>query len=107
MVIASAVTRLGFTADSASDGRTALALFELDPSSYALVLLDVRLPNMDGVEVMRRLRLLRADIPVILMSGYNKLGVVNEQPERPPAGFLNKPFTLGSLTAEVRTVLKL
>jgi two-component system, cell cycle sensor histidine kinase and response regulator CckA len=106
IVITSAVTRLGFTVDSASDGPTAIALFELDPASYAVVLLDVRLPNMDGVEVMRRMRRVRADAPVILMSGYNKLGALDEQGGEIPAAFLHKPFTLGTLTTAVRAVLK-
>lgn len=105
IVVTSAVTRLGFTVDSASDGPTAIALFQLDPASYAIVLLDVRLPRMSGPQTMRRLRDMRPDIPVILMSGYSAEEIEENCQGQGPSGFLNKPFTLDSLTTKIMAVL--
>jgi len=105
-VIERAVARYGFTSNSAPDGPTAIALFDQDPQRYTLALLDVKLPGMDGLEVMRRLRLTRPDVPVILMSGYNKLNVSSSPSPSAVTGFLNKPFTLDSLAAELRAVLQ-
>jgi CheY-like chemotaxis protein len=105
-VVTGAVTRLGFTTQSASDGPTALSLFESDPSGYSLVILDVRLPSMNGIEVMRRLRVIRPDIPVIMMSGYSKQEAMERSPSEMANGFLHKPFKLDALAREVRAVLE-
>jgi two-component system cell cycle sensor histidine kinase/response regulator CckA len=105
-VIERAVTRFGFTSNSAANGPAAIALFEPDPMIYTLVMLDIKLPGMDGLEVMRRLRLARPDVPVILMSGYNKLDVSHSPSEGAVTGFLHKPFTLDSLAKELRAVLE-
>ena len=74
-VVARAVTRLGFTSNSAANGPSALALFTADPALYVLAIVDIKIPGMDGLEIMSRLRLVRPDLPVILMSGYNKCDV--------------------------------
>jgi two-component system, cell cycle sensor histidine kinase and response regulator CckA len=103
VVVARAITRLGFSSNSASSGRDAIALFEADPAQYVLVILDVKMPVMDGIETMTRLRKVRPDIPVILMSGYNKLEVPNTLAA---TGFLHKPFTLDALASEIRAVVE-
>jgi two-component system, cell cycle sensor histidine kinase and response regulator CckA len=103
VVVARAITRLGFSSNSASSGRDAVALFEKDPAQYVLVILDVKMPVMDGLETMSRLRQLRPDVPVILMSGYNQLEVPNMVAV---TGFLHKPFTLDALASEIRAVVE-
>jgi two-component system, cell cycle sensor histidine kinase and response regulator CckA len=105
IVVAKAVTRLGFTSASASNGREALAQFEADPALFTLAILDVKMAGMGGLEVMDRLRVRRPDLPVILMSGYNRCDVPREPGPFAKTGFLHKPFRLEALAAEIRAVV--
>ena len=105
IVVSRAVTRLGFTSNQASNGKDALALFETDPSLYSLAIIDVKMAGMGGLEVMELLRVRRPDLPVILMSGYNKCNVPKEPGPFSKTGFLHKPFRLEALALEIRAVL--
>lgn len=86
----------GFAATSAADGqeavRTAVAA---DPD---VIVLDVRLPDIDGIEVMSRLQRRGVDSPVILESCL-------PPPRHKAAAFLPKPFDLDRLLALVRQLL--
>jgi CheY-like chemotaxis protein len=105
-VVARAVNRIGFVSDMAADGPSALALFEADPTLFTLVIVDIKIPGMDGLEIMARLRQIRPDVPVILMSGYNKREVPGTQSPFAVTGYLHKPFTLAALASELRAVLE-
>ncbi|HXQ81899.1 MAG TPA: response regulator [Opitutaceae bacterium] len=104
-VVARTVTRLGFKVNQASDGRQAVAQFESDPGLHSLVLLDYKLPGMDGSEVLSRLRRARPDARVILMSGLSREEALEEFTDLGVSGFLQKPFTLEMLVAELRAAL--
>lgn len=58
----------GYEVISAMDGEEALALF--DGSCPDLVILDINMPGMDGIEVLRQMKQKRPDVPVILSSAY-------------------------------------
>lgn len=60
----------GFTVDSAYNGIDALAKFQKDPPD--LVILDINMPGMNGIEVLRQMKELRADLPIILSSAYQE-----------------------------------
>src|SRR5574338_965130 len=61
----------GHTVAEAADGRKALAKVEELGSDVRLVLSDIVMPSMNGVELTEQLSILRPDLPVILMSGYS------------------------------------
>ncbi len=91
----------GFEVVSARDGREAIAAAEAE--QFDLILLDVRMPRVDGYEACRRLRQMEStrDIPVIMLSA---LGQEAEKTEGLAAGadeYLVKPFTPNSLVATV------
>jgi two-component system cell cycle sensor histidine kinase/response regulator CckA len=102
LVLARAMARLGFNADVASDGPKGLSIFDADPSGYSLVLLDYKLPGMDSGTVHRRLRARRPDLPVVLMSGYNRQEAMDNSAGLDFAGFLHKPFNIETLSAALR-----
>ncbi len=97
---------LGFTVDTAVDGLEGLECFTRQPASYALVLLDLTMPRLDGEETFRRLRALQPDVRVVLMSGFNKVDAMNRFVGKGLAGFVQKPFEVATLTAELRRVLE-
>jgi len=97
---------LGFTVDTAVDGIAGLECFSRQPPAYALVLLDLTMPRLDGEETFRRLRALKPDVRVVLMSGFNKVEAINRFLGKGLAGFVQKPFEVATLIAELRRVLE-
>lgn len=97
LILSRTLTRLGYESDLAGDGPEAISLFNADPAQYALVLLDFKLPGMDSGTVYRQMRGLRPDVPVVLMSGYNREDALDKSAGMDLAGFLHKPFTADTL----------
>ncbi len=60
----------GYAVDSAYNGEEALELFRSDPPD--LVVLDINMPGMNGIEVLRQMKEMRPDLPVILSSAYQE-----------------------------------
>jgi len=97
----------GYEPDSAENGEDAWAMLQANPQRYSTVLLDRRMPDMDGLEVLRRIRAepILAHIPVIMQTGMT-------EPEDILAGlragahyYLTKPFTSETLLAIVATAV--
>jgi PAS domain S-box-containing protein len=99
------LVRAGFDVLLARDGKEALELFRQRADEIACVLLDVTMPNMDGEECYRSLREIRADVPVILSSGYTEQFVSERFIGEVPAGFIQKPYVLGNLVEALREAL--
>jgi len=102
--IARALRQSAHAVDIATDGEEADAI--LKGAAHDLVLLDLGLPKLDGLEVLRRLRRRRSGVPVILLT-------VRDAPEDRVAGldtgaddYLTKPFNLSELEARVRALLR-
>ena len=83
----------------AADGQEALRLFRQSTELIDTVLLDLTMPRMRGEEVYRRLRGLKPDLDVVLMSGFDR-DTATEFVEGTPQ-FLAKPFTLRDLRAHI------
>jgi signal transduction histidine kinase/ActR/RegA family two-component response regulator len=77
----------------AEDGRAALALFE-ECDVIDVVVLDIDMPRLDGIETLRAMRALRPDLPAVLMSGKPP-----DPSGLPACVFMAKPFTLAELRA--------
>jgi PAS domain S-box-containing protein len=88
----------------AQNGPEALAILRRDPSRFTGVLLDLSMPRMDGDEVLREIRVLRDDIPVIVMSGFDQREAIQNLSHHLPTGFLQKPFEASALVAAVRSL---
>ena len=91
----------GYTTDMAVDGREAVEKFRAAPSRYQVVLLDLTMPNLDGVEAFRQLRQIRPDVRVVLMSGFNEQDAVGRFTGKGLAGFVQKPFDSPALAAAI------
>jgi two-component system nitrogen regulation response regulator NtrX len=80
----------GFEFISAATGQEGLALAERDAPD--LVLLDIKMPGMDGMDVLGRLRSLNEAIPVVMISGHGTTSTAVEAIKRGAVDFLDKPF---------------
>jgi len=81
----------GYDVDTAEDGRRALALLE-GGAAPDVIILDVMMPGLDGIETLRRIRELEGDIPVIVLSVVGKASTIVEAVRLGAVDYLNKPF---------------
>jgi CheY-like chemotaxis protein len=96
-VTARMLDRLGCQTLVASDGYEALILLQGSGSLINAVLLDMTMPHMSGDEVLRQMRMVRRDLPIILMSGYTEEEILRSFGAEGPTGFLQKPFSPSAL----------
>jgi PAS domain S-box-containing protein len=97
--------RLGLTVLSVSDGVQAVELFRERHAEVDCVLLDLKMPHMDGQETFKELRKIRGDVPVILSSGYSEKESTRQFGGEGLAGFIQKPYELATGRAKLREVL--
>ncbi len=100
-----ALARTGWATEDAGTGRDALELFRADPSSYACVLLDVGLPDLDGEEVLASLRETDPEALVILCTGSDDSDEVKRLFDFGAAAFLQKPYSLDELAGIIGRLL--
>ena len=74
------LAELGYEVTSRMSSKEALALFQLDPSRFDLVITDQTMPEMTGLELAKELLSIKADLSVILCTGFSHLG---RMPTRP------------------------
>lgn len=86
----------GYKVILANDGQEALEKFEAHQQDLGVVVMDITMPRMNGIEAFRRMHAQDPRIPVILSSGYSEPAFPEEESERPTA-FLSKPYPLGRL----------
>jgi DNA-binding NtrC family response regulator len=92
----------GFEVESAATAEEGLRAAE----RASLVLTDLRLPGMDGLELLDRLRLQNAALPVIVMTAFGSVEAAVEAMKKGAADFLPKPFSLDHLMTVVRKALE-
>ena len=97
--------RMGYRTLAAADGVEALRLFEGRSEEIGAVILDLTMPNMDGVSTFSALRRIRADVRVILSSGYSEHETLRRFPQEGPAGFIQKPYELARLRDALERLL--
>ena len=83
---------LGFDVITAANGAEAVAAYRMHQDAIALVILDVAMPVMSGVECFQRLREVNREVCVLIASGYAKSGEVDGLLAAGAAGYLGKPY---------------
>jgi PAS domain S-box-containing protein len=96
-----ALTRGGYEVTAAGTAREALALFEREEGAFALVFSDVVLPDQNGLKLVDELQSRRADVNVLLCSGYPDPQAGWAAVEERGLRFIQKPYSLAALLAAV------
>jgi two-component system, OmpR family, response regulator len=94
----------GSTVDEASTGRQALALAQEDPPD--LVILDIMLPGLDGLEVTRRLRADGVNVPILFLTARDTLQDKLAGLRIGGDDYVTKPFALAEVIVRVQTILR-
>ncbi|MGL6094245.1 MAG: PAS domain-containing protein, partial [Fimbriiglobus sp.] len=93
---------LGYTVEAAADGPGALATFHRNPTQFRVAVVDLMLPGKSGGEVIAEIRHARADLPIVVMTGYTANELPPELAQDPRVTLLMKPFRLDQFQATVR-----
>ncbi len=91
----------GHTVFEAKDGLDGLEMFRRDPHRYHVVVMDIEMPRMNGIDAFWGMKAIRSDIPVIVASGSAPEKYEHRLPVAELAGFLCKPFELNELVGAV------
>ena len=83
------------------------ALKLLTEKDYNLVISDLKMPGMDGIELFDELREIKPDVPVIIMTAYGSLETSEEAMKKGVADFITKPFRKDSILFTISRVLEL
>lgn len=104
-IAAETLEALGFSVLEAADGVEAVRLFREHHEKIAGVVLDLKMPRMDGKQAYQELKRISAAVPVVLVSGYAEQDALAGLAQETPAGFLQKPYRLSTLRETLRQVL--
>ncbi|MFQ5797776.1 MAG: sigma-54-dependent transcriptional regulator [Bacteroidota bacterium] len=88
----------------AEDGVKALA--KVEKNSFDVILLDIKMPGMDGLEVLQRLRDKQSDLPVVIISGHGTIETAVEATKRGAYDFLPKPLDRDKVLVTVRNAIE-
>jgi PAS domain S-box-containing protein len=92
----------GYAVLSADCGVAALALVEQERAQLHFIVTDVVMPNMNGIELVSRIRRRIPNVPAIFISGYSEQAVKNYGVMAPDTELMQKPFEIADLTAKIR-----
>jgi len=92
-----------YDVDVAPDGRSALDRMRLYP--YDLLIADLKMPGMDGLAVIREAKRYKADLPVIIITGFSTESSAIEAVNLGVAGYLTKPFRVPQVLAAAAKAL--
>lgn len=93
--------RLGYTVSTAADGEAGINTYVHQQNQIDLVLVDMSMPDMDGMQCFKQLREINGNVKVILTTGFSREYLDAEAPHSPETsinGFLQKPFLMQDLS---------
>ncbi len=100
------INKLGYKVTGMTSGAAALALFQQNPARFDLVITDQTMPGLTGLELAGLLRKARADMPVILCTGYSQSVDAGVAEKAGISAVIMKPFTRDEIARAVRGALE-
>jgi len=101
-VLSLALNDIGYQVFTAEDGEDALTVFqkELPP----IVLTDIKMPGLDGIELLRKIKVKRPDTEVIMITGHGDMDLAIESLKFKAADFITKPINIDILEIALKKV---
>jgi two-component system, NtrC family, nitrogen regulation response regulator NtrX len=90
--------------DLAEDGQAGLEM--ISQERYDVVLCDIKMPNMDGMEVLSKIEVLYPEVPVLMISGHGNIDTAVEAIKKGAYDFIEKPLDLNRLLVTIRNALE-
>ena len=103
-VFSDVLKRAGYRVKAVEDGHEAIK--EVEQNTYNLALVDLRMPKMDGIEVLENIKKRKPEIPVIIYTGYGSVTTAVEAMRKGAVDYLNKPFSAEELKLSIRKALE-
>lgn len=97
---------LGYSVIEAEDGKVALELYRKNAAEISLVMTDIGMPVIDGYALIRELKMIKPDLPIIISSGFGDISVTTRIPREEIAGLVCKPFNFDHLREVMRSALQ-
>jgi len=104
-VVSLMLAELGYQAEVVNSPQKALDMFSGDPERFDLVLTDLTMPEMNGIELAKRLKAARNDVIIVVMSGFGGASGDEADPDNIDR-FLPKPLLLDDLSQALDELLK-
>jgi two-component system, cell cycle sensor histidine kinase and response regulator CckA len=98
--------RRGYQVHTARDGAEAMDIFRQQPGAIHLVVSDIMMPHMDGIELKRKAAVLRPEVKFLFMSGYSEEVIEKVQTLGHGCAFLEKPFLPRDLVIKIQGLLR-
>ena len=102
--LAKILKKTGYNTGTAENGEHALKI--LENTKYDLVITDIKMPRMDGMQLLRRIRKIVPDIAVIMVTAYGEVESYLEAMSQGAFEYLNKPIKIDELKKVVSKVLQ-
>ena len=103
-MIAKSLKESGYEVDIAYNGNEAMEL--LDVENYDLIVLDLNLPEIDGMEILEEFRTFNQDTKIIILSARSQIKDKVEGLDKGANDYLSKPFHLDELEARIRSLTR-
>src|SRR5215213_4766355 len=94
----------GYKIDEASDGEEGLKKFK--EKIYDLVLCDIKMPKLDGIEFLEKAKQVNPDVPIIIISGHGNIETAVEAVKKGAFDFIQKPPDLNRLLITIRNAME-
>ncbi len=103
MALSESLVSCGHAVETANDGMDALGKFK--KGGFEMVITDIRMPKMNGIDVLKNVKAASPDMPVIVITAYGTVNTAVEAMKEGAADFIMKPFSLDDLELVVKNVL--
>ncbi|MBF0228335.1 MAG: response regulator [Desulfamplus sp.] len=103
-LIAKVIQNFGHNVVTAEDGQIGLEIFLKEPTFFHLIISDVMMPIIDGLELLRKVRQYSSEIPFIVTTGYNEIGIVIKALKQGATDFMSKPYSSKELSTALNKI---
>lgn len=102
------LTQHGFEVDECEEGLSALSKIKAAESKqnpFGCVILDLRLPDIDGLKILSVIKSIYAELPVVVITGFGNEDTVNMVQHHGGSVYLDKPFEMSDLVSQIRSIV--